>query len=150
MRLPPILTSSTTTFSTSTFSTSSSSNSIVSPPLATAATAIRSSQPPPPRSHHPAYHPAPHSTNPRTLTPTHPPFPTLSEFLLRQRALHLYRAIVRATNRIPRTSATRAELKSYAREEFERVRGVAAGSRDARVLVERGEREFERVRGWLG
>ncbi|KKZ63139.1 hypothetical protein EMCG_02516, partial [[Emmonsia] crescens] len=48
---------------------------------------------------------------------------SLEHFVQRKRALSLWREIVRATNRIPQASA-RDEMRSFARHEFERNKGV--------------------------
>ena len=75
-------------------------------------------------------------------------FPTLAQFLLRSRVLALYRSIVRATNRIPPSSSTRAEMKKFAREEFDRHRGVADASK-IRYLLSTGKTEFERMQRYV-
>ena len=48
---------------------------------------------------------------------------SLEHFLQRQRVLSLWRDVVRATNKVPEVQ-TRGELRSFAREEFERYRHV--------------------------
>ncbi|KAH7320166.1 hypothetical protein B0I35DRAFT_478438 [Stachybotrys elegans] len=47
----------------------------------------------------------------------------LEQFIQRGRVLAFYRTIVRGTRRIP-DAKTRAESRKYARDEFERHRGV--------------------------
>ncbi|KAL8927922.1 MAG: hypothetical protein Q9172_001148 [Xanthocarpia lactea] len=75
-------------------------------------------------------------------------FPTLAQFLLRNRVIALYRAIIRATNRIPPSSSTRAEMKKFAREEFERHRAVTDDSK-IRYLVSTGKTDFERMERYV-
>lgn len=75
-------------------------------------------------------------------------FPTLAQFLLRNRVIALYRSIVRSTNRIPRTSSTRAEMKRYAREEFERHRAITDESK-IRYLLSTGKTEFETMERYV-
>ena len=67
---------------------------------------------------------------------------SLSHFLLRQRALSLYRTIIRACYKIP--PSTREEMKRYAREEFERHRDVNDSGK-IRYLLSTGKTEFERL-----
>ena len=85
------------------------------------------------------------TTSPRISQPPpskkSPPL-SLSHFLLRQRALSLYRTIIRACYKIP--PSAREEMKSYAREEFERHKDVD-DSRKIRYLLSTGKTEFERL-----
>lgn len=74
--------------------------------------------------------------------------PTLGQFLLRKRVLSLYRSVVRATNKIPSASSTRAEMKDFARAEFERNRGVNDET-TIRYLVSLGKTEFERMERYV-
>lgn len=75
--------------------------------------------------------------------PSSSPTPlSLDHFLLRQRAISLYRTIVRACHKIP--PPTRAEMKKYAREEFEQHRGVE-DVRKIRYMLSTGKTEFERL-----
>ena len=67
---------------------------------------------------------------------------SLSHFLLRQRAISLYRTIIRACHKIP--PPTREEMKKYAREEFERHKAVE-DERKIRYLLSTGKTEFERL-----
>ena len=94
---------------------------------------------------------------PRTLrsfatTPTtraRAPRLSLSDFLLRQRVLSLWRDIVRATNKIPKASPTRTEMKAFAREEFERCRDVRDTTK-IRYLVSTGRTQFDEMRRGFG
>ena len=70
---------------------------------------------------------------------------SLSDFLLRQRVLGLWRDIVRATNKIPKESSARTELKTFAREEFERNRAVRDTTK-IRYLVSTGRTMFDEIR----
>lgn len=71
----------------------------------------------------------------------------LNHFLQRQRVLALYREIVRATNTIP-ASTTRDEMKTFAREEFERNRNVYDLTQ-IRYLVSTGKEQFESIRRYV-
>ncbi|KAJ5631480.1 uncharacterized protein N7484_011580 [Penicillium longicatenatum] len=64
---------------------------------------------------------------------------SLDHFIQRQRVLALWREIVRALNKIP-PSATRSELHSYARQEFERHRDVKDVT---------GKAEFDTMRRYI-
>lgn len=88
--------------------------------------------------------PTPHPTR----TPTHKPFLTLDRFIQRQRAIALYRAIIRATNQIPKKSSARAEIRDFARAEFERSRNVE-DILAIRGFIGRGREEFEKARGFM-
>lgn len=81
------------------------------------------------------------------LTPS-TPILTLEHFLLRQRALSLYRDIIRSCRRLPDGQA-RAEMQSYAREEFERQKEVT-DLRRIRYLLSTGRAEWKRLRGMFG
>jgi len=83
-------------------------------------------------------------------TPSHLPrkaFLGLDHFLQRQRVLAFYRTIVRATNKIP-VSSTREEMKSFAREEFERNKGVE-DLRHVRYLVSTGKDQFKTMQRYV-
>ncbi|PGH14707.1 hypothetical protein AJ79_02873 [Helicocarpus griseus UAMH5409] len=64
---------------------------------------------------------------------------SLEHFLQRQRALSLWREIVRATNKIPKSSA-REEMRSFARHEFRR-------NKDVTDLT--GKTEFDAMRRYI-
>ena len=81
-----------------------------------------------------------HRHNSTTL----PPILSFKRFLLRQRVLALYRSILRATASLPRTSTTRAEVRKYARDEFERNRGVEDEGK-IRFLVRVGKEDLGRL-----
>jgi len=68
---------------------------------------------------------------------------SLDHFLLRQRALALYRQIIRSCHKLQDPTTTR-EMKMYAREEFERQREVV-DLRKIRYLLSTGKTEFERL-----
>lgn len=72
------------------------------------------------------------------------PILSLKQFLLRQRVLALYRSILRATSSLPGTSTTRAELRKYARDEFERNKGVEDESKIG-FLVRLGKEDLGRL-----
>ena len=74
---------------------------------------------------------------PSTKTPL-----SLDHFLLRQRVLSLYRTIIRACHKMP--PSTSAEMRKYAREEFEQHKRVA-DLRKIRYLLSTGKTEFERL-----
>ncbi|KAL2038260.1 hypothetical protein N7G274_008909 [Stereocaulon virgatum] len=82
------------------------------------------------------------TTRPTRLTKT-PPL-SLDHFLLRQRVLAQYRTIIRACRKVP--EVTREEMQRYAREEFERQKGVE-DLRRIRYLLSVGKVEFERLVG---
>ncbi|KAL2006959.1 hypothetical protein VTN00DRAFT_8397 [Thermoascus crustaceus] len=63
----------------------------------------------------------------------------LDEFIQRQRVLGLWRDIVRALNKIPK-SATRDELRNHARHEFERNRNVTDTT---------GKTEFDTIKRYI-
>ena len=81
---------------------------------------------------------------PSRLTKT-PPL-SLDHFLLRQRVLVQYRTIIRACRKIP--EPMREEMQRYAREEFERQKGVE-DLRTIRYLLSVGKVEFERLVGGI-
>ena len=91
-----------------------------------------------------------HSTHPRSRLSK--PLPgqtlTLSNFLLRQQALALYRSIIRSCHRLPDPKA-REEMRKYAREEFERQREVTE-VRKIRYLLSTGRVEWKRFGGMFG
>ena len=75
---------------------------------------------------------------------------SLSDFLLRQRVLSLWRDIVRAVNKIPKESPTREEMKAFAREEFERNKDVKDTTK-IRYLVSTGRTQFDEMcKGFAG
>ncbi|KAH1413326.1 hypothetical protein KXX57_002583 [Aspergillus fumigatus] len=67
------------------------------------------------------------------------PAVSLDHFIQRQRVLGLWREIVRALNKIPKSS-TRDELRSYARSGFERHRNVTDLT---------GKAEFETMKRYI-
>ena len=75
------------------------------------------------------------------------PFLDLDHFLQRHRVLALYREIVRVTNKIP-ASTTRDEMKSFAREEFERNKDVK-DVLHIRYLISTGKEQFESVQRYV-
>ena len=86
----------------------------------------------------------------RIATHASRPSLSLSDFLLRQRVLSLWRDIVRATKKIPKNSPTRTEMKAFAREEFERNRAVRDTTK-IRYLVSTGRTQFDEMRrGFAG
>ncbi|QVM10152.1 hypothetical protein D8B26_004814 [Coccidioides posadasii str. Silveira] len=75
------------------------------------------------------------------------PAVSLEHFIQRQRALKLWRDIVRGINKIP-PSTTRDELRVFARQEFERNKNV----RDLahiRYLISTGKTEFDAMRRYI-
>ncbi|WDK21699.1 complex 1 protein [Colletotrichum graminicola] len=64
-----------------------------------------------------------------------------SQFLQRSRAISLYREIIRGTRRIADPN-TRAESRRFAREEFERHRGVTDLGH-IRYLISTGKTEWQ-------
>lgn len=93
--------------------------------------------------------PSPHK--PPFPPPRHPkrsPLLSLPAFLLRQQALALYRTVIRTTHRLPKSSATRHELVSFARTEFERSRDVKDLTH-VRFLLAGGKVEVENLRGFV-
>ncbi|MCJ1402780.1 hypothetical protein MMC11_006001 [Xylographa trunciseda] len=74
-------------------------------------------------------------------------FLDLDHFLQRQRVLALYRSIVRATNKIP-VSSTRQEMKSFARDEFERNKAVEDLTH-VRYLVSMGKDQFKTMQRYV-
>ncbi|KAI1077594.1 hypothetical protein F5B20DRAFT_583005 [Whalleya microplaca] len=72
---------------------------------------------------------------------------SLDHFLLRSRALSLYRTIVRGTRRIG-DPTTRAETRSFARAEFERHRHVT-DIEHIRYLLSTGKTEWEGMERYI-
>ncbi|KAG5298442.1 hypothetical protein I7I48_07887 [Histoplasma ohiense] len=72
---------------------------------------------------------------------------SLEHFVQRKRALGLWRDIVRATNRIPQSSA-RDEMRSFARHEFERNKEVTDLTH-IRYLISTGKTEFDAMRRYI-
>jgi len=70
---------------------------------------------------------------------------SLSNFLLRQRVITLWRDIMRATNKISKGSSSRREMKEFAREEFERNKGVDDPVQ-IRYLVSTGKTQLDQIR----
>ena len=69
---------------------------------------------------------------------------SLKSFLLRQRVLHLYRTILRSCQHLP--SPSDYEMRTFAREEFERQRGVKEEAK-IRYLISTGEADLKRLGG---
>jgi len=72
---------------------------------------------------------------------------SLDHFLQRQRALSLYRTIIRGTRSIP-DPTTKAESRKYARDEFERHRNVTDISH-IRYLLSTGKTEWESMERYI-
>lgn len=70
------------------------------------------------------------------------------KFLLRSRALSLYRDIIRGTNRIS-DPTTRAETRNFVRAEFERHRNVTDLTH-IRYLLSTGKAEWENMERYIG
>ncbi|EFQ31829.1 complex 1 protein [Colletotrichum graminicola M1.001] len=78
----------------------------------------------------------------KALSLDHLPLPApQSQFLQRSRAISLYREIIRGTRRIADPN-TRAESRRFAREEFERHRGVTDLGH-IRYLISTGKTEWQ-------
>ncbi|KAK0750341.1 hypothetical protein B0T18DRAFT_479995 [Schizothecium vesticola] len=75
--------------------------------------------------------------------------PTLSldHFLLRNRALSLYRAVLRGTRRVVDPN-TRRETRKFARDEFERHRAVTDLDH-IRYLLSTGKTEWESMERYI-
>ncbi|CAK7221262.1 hypothetical protein SBRCBS47491_004468 [Sporothrix bragantina] len=73
---------------------------------------------------------------------------SLEHFLQRGRALALYRTIVRGTRQIS-DPTTRTETLRFAREEFERHRGVTDLTH-IRYLISTGKTEWENTERYIG
>lgn len=71
----------------------------------------------------------------------------LDHFLQRQRVLSLYRTILRTVYKIP-PSATRDEMYTYARTEFERHRSVSDLTQ-IRYLISTGKTEFDGMKRYV-
>ncbi|KAH6990810.1 hypothetical protein BGZ61DRAFT_528136 [Ilyonectria robusta] len=68
---------------------------------------------------------------------------SLDQFLQRSKVLSLYRTILRGTKRIG-DPTTKAESRRYARDEFERHRGVTDSEKaHVRYLLSTGKTEWE-------
>ncbi|KAI1454576.1 hypothetical protein F4805DRAFT_439130 [Annulohypoxylon moriforme] len=72
---------------------------------------------------------------------------SLDHFLLRSRALSLYRSVVRGTRRIS-DPTTRAETRNFARAEFERHRYVTDVGH-IRYLLSTGKTEWESMERYI-
>lgn len=72
---------------------------------------------------------------------------SLEHFLQRVRVLSLYRTIIRSTRRIADPN-TRAETRRFAREEFERHRGVT-DLNHIRYLLSSGKTEWETMERYI-
>lgn len=77
-----------------------------------------------------------------------PPTLSLDHFLQRSRVLALYRTILRGTKNIQDTQ-TRDETRKFARDEFERHRGVTDISH-IRYLLSTGKTEWEAMERYVG
>ncbi|KAI1138302.1 complex 1 protein-domain-containing protein [Hypoxylon sp. FL0543] len=73
---------------------------------------------------------------------------SLDHFLLRSRALSLYRSIIRRTRQI-KDPTTRAETRNFARAEFERHRHVTDIGH-IRYLLSTGKTEWENIERHIG
>ncbi|OAL53404.1 hypothetical protein IQ07DRAFT_641795 [Pyrenochaeta sp. DS3sAY3a] len=71
----------------------------------------------------------------------------LDHFIQRQRAIALWRDIVRSTSRIPDQS-TRKDMRQFAKSEFEQHRHVTDLSH-IRYLISSGKTQFETMKGSL-
>ncbi|XPS79639.1 hypothetical protein M3J09_011615 [Ascochyta lentis] len=71
----------------------------------------------------------------------------LDHFIQRQKVLSLWRDIVRSTNNIP-DSATRADMRQFARVEFEQHRHVTDLDH-IRYLLSTGKTQFQTMKGTL-
>ena len=69
---------------------------------------------------------------------------SLSDFLLRQRVIELWRNVIRTVNKIPKNSSTYNEMKKFAREEFERNRNVTDPIK-IRYLVSTGKTQLDEI-----
>ncbi|KAI1099692.1 hypothetical protein F4804DRAFT_74551 [Jackrogersella minutella] len=72
----------------------------------------------------------------------------LDHFLLRSRALSLYRSVIRGTRQIG-DPTTRAETRNFARAEFERHRDVTDLGH-IRYLLSTGKTEWESMERYIG
>ncbi|KAH8887458.1 hypothetical protein GQ53DRAFT_726372 [Thozetella sp. PMI_491] len=72
---------------------------------------------------------------------------SLDHFLQRGRVLSLYRTIIRATRRIP-DPTTQRETRKFARDEFERHRGVTDIDH-IRYLLSTGKTEWETMERYI-
>lgn len=69
----------------------------------------------------------------------------LSDFLLRQRVIGLWRDIIRMIQQIPKEDSTRKEMRGFARDEFERNRG-ATDPVQIRYLVSTGKTQLDQMK----
>ncbi|KAH9843256.1 LYR motif-containing protein 2 [Teratosphaeria destructans] len=76
------------------------------------------------------------------------PFLTLEHFVQRSRALALWRDIVRVIRKVPPTSSTREELRTFARGEFERHKYIHDLGH-IRYLISKGKTEFDSMRPYI-
>ncbi|KAL2146432.1 hypothetical protein VTI28DRAFT_3901 [Corynascus sepedonium] len=72
---------------------------------------------------------------------------SLDHFIQRTRVLSFYRSIIRSTRRIP-DPKTRAETRRFARDEFERHRGVTDLAH-IRYLLSTGKTEWESMERYI-
>ncbi|KAK4038043.1 hypothetical protein C8A01DRAFT_17825 [Parachaetomium inaequale] len=72
---------------------------------------------------------------------------SLEHFIQRTRVLSFYRAIIRSTRRIA-DAKTRAETRKFARDEFERHRGVTDLGH-IRYLLSTGKTEWESMERYI-
>jgi len=84
---------------------------------------------------------------PRSLLRSGKKVLSLDHFLQRQRVLSFWREIVRATSKI-RVEDTRAEMKTFARDEFERNRNVQDMAH-IRYLVSMGREQFKSMQRYV-
>ncbi|KAI2604315.1 uncharacterized protein GGS25DRAFT_507713 [Hypoxylon fragiforme] len=73
---------------------------------------------------------------------------SLTHFLLRSRALSLYRSIMRGTKQIS-DPTTRAETRKFARTEFERRRDIT-DTDHIRYLLSTGKTQWESMERYIG
>ena len=72
---------------------------------------------------------------------------SLDHFLQRQRVLELWRDVVRSTKKIP-DQRTRNEMRSFARQEFERNRAVSDLTQ-IRYLVSTGKEQMQTMKRYV-
>nr|POF15479.1 lyr motif-containing protein 2 [Quercus suber] len=75
-------------------------------------------------------------------------FLSLEHFLVRSKVISLWRNIARTIYQIPPSSAQRAELRTFARTEFERNRHVEDLAH-IRYLVSKGKTEFDSMKPYV-
>ncbi|KAL1961016.1 hypothetical protein VTO42DRAFT_4904 [Malbranchea cinnamomea] len=87
------------------------------------------------------------AAKPPTRSRLQKPAISLDQFIQRQRAIGLWREIVRATQKVSNPT-TRKELRDYARQEFERNRHVSDLAH-IRYLISTGKTEFNAMRRYV-